>query len=71
MKNFIKKIAYSLLVLSSIFVLGIFFPLMVSIFVSIFTEITFSQCVSSVIFWVIVFIGWVISMSFINEKVKE
>jgi len=71
MKNLIEKLANSMLVLLSVFILGIFFPLLTSIFVASTTEITFSSCVSFPPFWIGCFLGWVIAIFYVNEKITE
>jgi flagellar biosynthesis protein FliQ len=71
MKNLIEKLAYTMLVLLSVFILGIFFPLLISVFVASTTEITFSECIKFVPFWVICFLGWFIAIFYVNEKITE
>jgi flagellar biosynthesis protein FliQ len=71
MKNLIQKLAYTMLVLLSVFILGIFFPLLISVFVASTTKITFSECIEFVPFWVICFLGWFIAIFYVNEKITE
>lgn len=71
MKNLIEKLAYTMLVLLSVFILGIFFPLLTSIFVASTTKTTFSECIEFVPFWVVSFIGWFIAIFYVNEKITE
>lgn len=71
MKHLIEKISYTIFVLLSVFLLGILFPLLISVFVSSTTEVTFSECVEFVPFWIGSFLGWVIAIFYVNEKVTE
>jgi hypothetical protein len=71
MKHLIEKISYTIFVLLSVFLLGILFPLLISVFVSSTTEVTFSECVEFVPFWIGSFLGWIIAIFYVNEKVTE
>jgi hypothetical protein len=73
MKNSVivlSKFLEALVVLITIFLLGISVPMIVSCFIAIFTEVTVSQCVSSEIFWFLSFVGVVISGIYINHSIS-
>lgn len=71
MKTFIKKILYTLIILFSVFLLGIFIPLLISLFIFVFTEFSIVKCISSVPFWIFTILGWIISSFYVNGIVKE
>ncbi len=71
MKNLIKTVFNSLLILISISILGISIPLIVSFFISILTPATFLECSVSVPFWLFTVIGWVISTVYVNEIITD
>jgi ABC-type polysaccharide transport system permease subunit len=71
MKQFSLKVLYTLNILLAVLVLGFFIPTVLSVFISVFTEVTFSQCVQSVIYWVFSIIGTVAAMSYINDLVTD
>ena len=67
MKNLIKTVFNSLLILISISILGISIPLIVSLFISILTPATFLDCSVSVPFWLFTVIGWIVSAVYVND----
>jgi hypothetical protein len=71
MKNLIKTVFNSLLILISISILGISIPLIVSLFISILTPATFLDCSVSVPFWLFTVIGWIISTVYVNEIITD
>jgi hypothetical protein len=71
MINLINKFIEALLVLLSIFVLGIFIPLLISIIVTLTTNATVVDCITFPAFWIISFIGWIIATVYINDVVNK
>lgn len=63
MKNLIKKLSLSLLLLSIITISGFIIPLIVTIFITITTEATITDCVTTIPFWLFVVIGWMVFLS--------
>tara|TARA_R110000868_G_scaffold138340_1_gene352420 strand:+ start:586 stop:804 length:219 start_codon:yes stop_codon:yes gene_type:complete len=71
MKNLVNRILHTMVILSSIVCLGIFIPLMVSVFISIVTPATFIDCTTSVPFWIVTIIGWFAASAYVNDVVTE
>jgi hypothetical protein len=71
MKNLIKTVFNSLLILISISILGISIPLIVSLFISILTPATFLDCSVSVPFWLFTVIGWITSAVYVNDIITD
>lgn len=70
MKTIINKTFNALLVLIAIFLLGITPSILISIFVSIFTKITFQECVTYPPFWIANIFGWLIASIYIEHELK-
>jgi len=71
MKKLIDQVLSTLVILTSIIVLGIFIPLIVSVFISILTPATFVDCTTSVPFWLVTIIGWFGASAYINDLITE
>ena len=71
MKNLITKLLHTLIILTSIIVLGIFIPLTVSVFISILTPATFTDCTTSIPFWLVTIICWAISAVYVNDVITN
>jgi hypothetical protein len=71
MKQFLSKVLFTLIILSSVLILGLFIPIVISIFVSVFTDIAFSTCISSQIFWICSLLGCMFAIPYINQTFKE
>lgn len=71
MKHLLKKLFFALVVLLSIFILGIFVPMIISIFISIVTDATLTDCIQTVPFVLFSIIGFICSAIYINEQVKD
>lgn len=62
----------SLLILLSVFILGLFVPFMVSTFIVLTNDIvTYSDCVTIFPFWLFTLIGWIVASVYINEEVTK
>lgn len=62
----------SLLMLLSVFILGLFTPFMVSTFIVLTNDIvTYSDCVTTFPFWLFTLIGWIVASVYINEEVTK
>ncbi len=71
MKNLLTKFAFAILLLLTSIILGLFVPVIFSLFISITTLATFSQCVQTFPFWAFAIVGLFTSICYINEVVKE
>jgi len=72
MKSFlINKVTDALVILTAIFILGIFVPIAFSILLTIFSDTTFNECTMSVPFWIFTVIGVVISACYISHLIEE
>jgi hypothetical protein len=71
MKTFTKQILFYLLILFSVFVLGIIFPTLVGLLATINEHITFQDVITSSTYWVFNVIGWYISMLFVNNILEQ
>jgi Na+-translocating ferredoxin:NAD+ oxidoreductase RnfE subunit len=72
MKKIIYKTFEALLILFSVFVLGIFIPLLVSsVIILTNDDVTATDCTTSGIFWFITFFGWLTSAVYINDEIKK
>jgi len=68
----IKKTIEAFMILGIIFVMGLFVPMLISLFVVIFTSATFESIISEgVVFWLFTVIGWFLSAFFVNDALKE
>jgi hypothetical protein len=71
MKHLLKKLLFALVVLLSIFILGIFVPMIISLFITMVTEATLTDCVKTAPFILFSIIGIICSAIYINEQVKD
>ena len=71
MKTIIIKTLEGLLVLLSIFVLGIFVPLLISLFIIITTDTLLQECIQTAPFFLFTIIGWIVSSVYINEIINR
>jgi uncharacterized membrane protein YvlD (DUF360 family) len=71
MDTIVKKTVEAVLILLSIFLLGLFTPVITSVFITITTDIIFQECVQSLFFWLITVSGWIIAACYINEHVTK
>lgn len=69
LKNIWIKTLTVLSYILSVFIIGIFFPIIISLFVILFrNDITFADCIYTGPFWIVTLIGWVCGMVFINQE---
>jgi hypothetical protein len=71
MKKLINQVLSTLVILTSIIVLGVFIPLIISILISILTPATFVDCTTSIPFWIVTIIGWFGASAYINDLITE
>lgn len=64
-----RKLLEALYIIFSVFIIGLAFPVLVSAFIALTTEIVFSDCILSGLFWIIVLLGWVIGGVYVNDEV--
>jgi len=71
MKHLLKKLLFALVVLLSIFILGIFVPMIISLFIIITTEATLIDCIQTVPFILFSVIGCIISGLYISHELEN
>lgn len=71
MKHLLKKLFFALVVLLSIFILGIFVPMIISIFISMLTDVTLQDCIQTVQFVLFSMVGTFWSSIYIIHQVKD
>lgn len=64
MKTLLNKVLEAIVVLLSIFILGIFIPLLTSLVVVVFSNTQFDECIHTGVFWFGTGIGWTISITY-------
>lgn len=69
MKHLLKKLFFALVVLLSIFILGMFVPIIISIFITITTDATLQDCIQTVPFILFSVIGVIIAGCYVNEEI--
>ncbi len=71
MKQLLKKTFEAIIILITIFLLGILLPTITSLYIVIFNnDVTMTMCTNSEIFWVFTIIGWCIALAYVNECTK-
>lgn len=71
MKQLLKKTFEAIIILITIFLLGILIPTITSLYIVIFNnDITMTMCTNSEIFWISTIIGWCIALVYVNECTK-
>jgi|LakMenEpi03Aug12_release.lakeMendotaPanAssembly.Ray.scaffolds.fasta_scaffold52593_8 hypothetical protein len=71
MKHLLLKVLEGILIVLSIFVLGLLPSTFISAFLTITTDIEFMSCVMTGPFWFFSLLGWLFSSVYINEVVKQ
>lgn len=71
MNKLTNKLVEALYVLVGIFAIGLAFPCLVSAFIALTTEATFSDCVFSAPFWIITLFGWISAGVYINDQYEH
>ena len=72
MKNVLNAFKNAVTIITIIFILGLFVPMLISTIVVIFTATTFESIISeSAIFWLFTLIGWLCSSVYINEALTK
>lgn len=71
MKNLLTKFAFAILLLLTSIILGLFVPVIFSLFIVVSTPATFTDCVQTAPFWLFTLIALFTSICYINEVVKE
>ena len=72
MKKFIlNQVLLAVIVLLSIFVLGLVVPLIVSAFVVVNTDILWINAITSPLFWIVSLFGWGIAAVYLNDTVRN
>ena len=71
MKKLLQTTVNAMIVLLSVFLLGIFLPLLVSIFLMSMGVLSGQECVSSNPFWYFSIIGWIFAALYVNIQVRK
>ena len=71
MKNIINHFAIAVTAVSSIILLGLLIPMLLSIFVIMTTKVTITECVQYPPFWIVAVIGWICAAIYINDIVTR
>ena len=71
MNRLTNKLVEALYVIVSIFAIGLAFPSLVSAFIALTTEATFSDCVFTAPFWLITVLGWISAGVYINDQYEH
>jgi len=64
MKTLLNKVLEAIVVLLSIFILGLMIPILTSLVVVVFSNTQFDECVHTGLFWFITLLGWIISIAY-------
>ena len=64
-----KKLLEALYIISSVFIIGLTSPVLVSAFITITTETKFSECVESFPFWFFTVGGWILGALYVAYEV--
>jgi hypothetical protein len=64
-----RKLLDALYTIFSVFIIGLAFPVLVSAFIALTTEATFSDAVECPAFWVFALLGWIISGVYLNDEI--
>lgn len=71
MKKTLNALITGILVLLSIFLLGIFLPILTSLVLILTTDTSSQDCITSTPFWLFSILGWSIAATYINEELKK
>lgn len=71
MKNLFNKTTFAIAILLCVFILGITPAMIISLFITITTEATMQDCITTVPFILFSVIGNIISAIFINEEITK
>jgi len=71
MKHIITKTFEALLILLSVFILGMFIPFITSLIIVLTTDITITDFTTFGPFWFFVVVGWCIAACYLNEEIKN
>lgn len=64
-----RKLLDALCIIFSVFIIGLASPTLVSAFIALTTEATFSDAVECPAFWVLTLLGWIISGVYVNDEI--
>lgn len=71
MKRLLNKVLEAIVVLLSIFILGIFLPMSIVLIVTSFTNAHIDECIMYPGFWVLSIIGWIIADCYMDHILKD
>lgn len=67
MKKLLNQVVIALVAMLSVIILGLFIPMLVSLFVIACTETTLSDAVTCVPFWIFTILGWILGSFYVND----
>lgn len=71
MKKTLNALITGILVLLSIFLLGIFIPILTSLLLIITSNTSTQDCITSLPFWLFTIVGWIIAAIYVNDELKK
>ena len=71
MKKLLEQVGIAIIALTSIIVLGLLAPMLVSTFIVLTTSYTLEMCTTAVIFWIFTIIFWLIAGIYVNDAITN
>jgi len=71
MKTLLKKVLEAVIVLLSIFILGLMLPMLTSLIFVIFSNTQFDECIHTGQFWLFTILGWIVAGCYIGHVYDE
>lgn len=71
MKKLLEQVGTAIIALTSIIVLGLLVPMLVSTFIVLTTSYTLEMCTTAVIFWIFTIIFWCIAGIYVNDAITN
>ena len=71
MKKLLEQVGIAIIALTSIIVLGLLAPMLVSTFIVLTTSYTLEMCTTAVIFWIFTIIFWLTAGIYVNDAITN
>ena len=71
MKTLLNKVLEAIVVLLSIFILGLMIPMLTSLILVVSSSTHFDECIHSGQFWIFTLIGWIVAGCYINDATTD
>lgn len=71
MKRLLNKVLEAIVVLLSIFILGLLVPMLTSLLIVSLSNTHFDECIHSGPFWIFTLIGWIVAGCYINDTITD